>query len=256
VDTFWPEHKKVVEKEDYAHARVLSQTIKALTEDRAPISLTKWSHEFRLLRQRHGYSNERIGKVLAWLCANIKAKYTPVVRCARTFREKFTRIEARMNSPRPVEPVEPSPEALEVTGWVSHLGWPKHCKEQIPLCCEITLNNVKDLLKRLRKRLNEEKAKETNPKLIKARIAEIKRKTGKTINISRIHSEAFTYDSAIADIGTPQSFTTRWMRKVNRTLQHWGDFSGKLTSLAWNKDTKLEKVIADDLTKELYQEET
>lgn len=52
-----------------------------------------WAREFALLRKT-GISPEQIQGILDWFCRNCTKPFTPVVRCANTFRSKFDRLVA------------------------------------------------------------------------------------------------------------------------------------------------------------------
>lgn len=57
--------------------------------------LNKWDKEFSALIKQPGVNASRIEKALEWFSVseNIRWQYTPKIRCARTFREKFIDLE-------------------------------------------------------------------------------------------------------------------------------------------------------------------
>ena len=59
-------------------------------------SAAKWAHAFKKLRLGLDNDRPRIKKVLAWYVAHMGEPFVPEAFCADSFREKFVKIEARM----------------------------------------------------------------------------------------------------------------------------------------------------------------
>jgi len=57
---------------------------------------TKWPDIFRRLRQVNKVSSPRIKEVIIWYSKHIGEEYVPVVESAKSFRDKFTRLEDAM----------------------------------------------------------------------------------------------------------------------------------------------------------------
>jgi hypothetical protein len=71
----------------------------------------QWPNTFRLLRTKDGADKKRIAAVLKWYAKNIGGDYIPVAHCAKTFRQKFGKLEeaiARQNHTPVSQPVKKS----------------------------------------------------------------------------------------------------------------------------------------------------
>ena len=68
-----------------------------LTKKNMNLNITQWPNVFRLLRTKNKVSKERIRTVIKWYANNIGDTYTPVAHSAKSFREKFSRLEDAMN---------------------------------------------------------------------------------------------------------------------------------------------------------------
>ena len=68
-----------------------------LTKKNINLNITQWPNVFRLLRTKNKVSKERIRTVIKWYANNIGDTYTPVAHSAKSFREKFSRLEEAMN---------------------------------------------------------------------------------------------------------------------------------------------------------------
>jgi hypothetical protein len=64
-----------------------------LTQKNINLNTRQWPDIFRRLRTVNKIPPQRIRKVLDWYGENIGEEFVPVAHCARTFREKFSRIE-------------------------------------------------------------------------------------------------------------------------------------------------------------------
>jgi len=60
------------------------------------LNTSQWPNTFRMLRTNNKIPKARIKEVLIWYKHHIGEDYVPVAHCAKTFREKFTRIEDAM----------------------------------------------------------------------------------------------------------------------------------------------------------------
>ena len=89
----------------------------------------------------------RMGAVLDWYCEHIgENQYLPDVRSAKSFREKFGKLEAAMqkaqeaNSPEEIE--EPHPETQYILEEVEGLYWPKGSAQQLPAAIDRSAKNM------------------------------------------------------------------------------------------------------------------
>ena len=84
-------------KEYLPYAKKLARTVRKHRHvTHTDSQMTIWSNEFRRLIESHKVSTDRIEKVLTWYRSNIGGKYIPVAHAGRSFREKFSRLEAAM----------------------------------------------------------------------------------------------------------------------------------------------------------------
>lgn len=109
---------------DIQIATTLRTAVRALTGSSKRIHATKWAEHVARLRN-DGYTTERISAAVDWLVANMRGKYTPVVRSARALREKFDAIEAAML--RAGETYELTTTGAKVySRVVENAPWPRH----------------------------------------------------------------------------------------------------------------------------------
>jgi len=68
-----------------------------LTHKNMNLNISQWPNTFRLLRTTNKVSKTRIKKVMLWYANHIGGDYVPVALSAKSFRDKFIRLEDAMN---------------------------------------------------------------------------------------------------------------------------------------------------------------
>jgi hypothetical protein len=108
--------KKIKEErnKDYLqYSQKLSEIIRTNKNYKHTTSQIKsWSNDFRRLVEENDVAVERIEKALNWYEKNISGEYTPVIESGRSFRDKFTRLEAAMKK-APHKNYQPEPSIIE-----------------------------------------------------------------------------------------------------------------------------------------------
>ena len=89
-----PDGKTIIKPFDRLAATKLHNII--LSKKNIHLNTSQWPNTFRMLRTNNKIPKARIKEVLIWYKHHIGEDYVPVAHCAKTFREKFTRIEDAM----------------------------------------------------------------------------------------------------------------------------------------------------------------
>jgi hypothetical protein len=112
-------------------------------------SRRSWGQWLALLLKEYG--TERVDKVLDWYCAHVGQQYVPVSYSARSFRDKFLRIEeaaARDAAKNPSVEVSTQARAI-VTRLTAHTDWPSPAKEELPTAVQLSLDSYTAFRNRL-----------------------------------------------------------------------------------------------------------
>lgn len=135
-----PSKTKPTDKTDLALAEWLKEMVLSKSSRSPRINMTQWAKEFRLLRHHDNIPIEDIEEVLGWLEDHFSDRYTPIVRSAKSFREKWDNLIAAMersanSKPDKVKKVKPSQlddTASQIYKSLKSLTWPTNAEEQLP----------------------------------------------------------------------------------------------------------------------------
>lgn len=178
--------------------------------------LAFWADQFRQLRQSvTDYT--RIEDALDWYSTNIAKRYTPVVNCAKSFRQKFANIEAAMkrHAGNGTVPSEVSQEAKDVAKRLRRLGWVNGTDKQLEATVQSTMNGFRDF---------------------KAKVKEKVKAAGYTTSYRHL-ADFLNYVFQKIRF-TPEDFAEQWLARIHRQYGHWDDWRGDLLSQAFRPDNK------------------
>lgn len=189
------------------------QLRKALVQNGKAINGWKrssWTKEMELLRANLNDDQTRIESVLDWFCEHMSDQYTPVAASAKTFRTKFTQIEAAY-----IRWVKANPQITEteqgqfITDKLMSLQWPKITRQQLRGAVEVTLKSFKDLAHTLR-----------------------------TVEDSKL--KGFVQYVLGTQLVSTYTLVVNWFTKVFGRIVHWDKWSGQILTVAWdgNLDNK------------------
>lgn len=206
---------------DVACAEGLRSAIVLSTARKQAWSRNAWSQEFSRLRDSIPADPEgRITAVLDWytnllrLNKCIANKRIPEAYCAKSFRDKFDRIEAAMKKDQASHPeVVITPEAQTIADRLCMKAWPKGSEGDVPMVVQVSLNNLREFQTKLQ---NWTKAhwRHANP----------------LVNFSK----AYVLPE-IADVG---HFVEDWMKWVHGRIKGWDAWEGPLIRHVFHPDQK------------------
>jgi len=197
--------KKKPSEFDCQCAQTLIATIQKKTNITRKWSVKKWSQSFRLLRESDGIRESRIFNALNWLCENLRNAYTPVVRSAKDFRDKFLRIEDVAGRDGVIEVV--SDEAKGVVEKLRRKNW-EGSEGELDATVETSLQNFRAFRKAL---------------------LESKTPDGR---LTRFAGWVFT------QLPRPVIFVEEWMLQVQTDIDGWDAWSGDLQRMVFSMDSK------------------
>ena len=107
----------------------------------------KWAIEFEKLNSIDKVKKKRIKRVLLWYCNNIGGNYIPVVRSARSFREKFDRIEdaikrKHLNNEKDLSQIKVTKRAEMISERCGGLIWPDKDKNETSKLDDVELKVI------------------------------------------------------------------------------------------------------------------
>ena len=199
-------------------ARELQNIILTRYKTVVKVNHTYWANELRKLNTKDEIPMDLIKEAMEWLRANIKDKYTPQILSATSFREKFSRIAARLEGKEP-EPTKQDKEQAKRLAQSHYL--PKVGIKEIRKC--VALSNLNYMPLRTNWR---EFTKSLKKQTRKRSIAE------------------YMDDFFISD------FVYNWFVEIGNDLKGWKDWNGNLEPWIWNMDSPKIKLWAD---KEIYR---
>lgn len=153
----------------------------------------------RILRQAVDGDLDRIQKALNWYADHARDRYTPVIRCAKSFRQKFPQLEQAIIRSQGNTAVI-SDEAKTLARKLAQKGWPKGSSEQLPQAIQTTMDGYSEFSRRFK--LVYHKYKDDLPRWF-------------------IHYAA-------SKRTTPTEFAEKWFADIHRQVRSWKDWSGKL----------------------------
>jgi hypothetical protein len=165
---------------------------------------THWAREFSRLRREVG--TPRLERALNWYQSHITDQYTPVVWCARKFRERFADVEAavsrwdRDNPP----PVEVSEDARWVLKKLSRCPFPKGADAQLPAAVQHSLDTVQAVRRKA--------------KVVRDKYAEC----------YGDRRAALAKAARAVHMSLDRGFVLYWFEEVRARVDDWEQWSGKL----------------------------
>jgi hypothetical protein len=219
-----PKYDEACSAEDRGWASRLS---KLLIENRraSKANVGRWADEFRRLRPHH--APDEIDSVLTWLELNLTGKFAPRVFSAQSFRSKFDRLlDATRRSGDDLEGIEVTDDARKVSRNLGGLIWPKDEKRDELKAIQVSLNNYRDWLNRLR-------------------VAKVRRP-----------DQAGLIDCLLALGGDPLGFVETWFARLHRVAWEVEGWAGKLGRHVVKSDSpKFRKIVNGWLQEYLGQGE-
>jgi hypothetical protein len=182
---------------------------------------------FRMLRKDLGDDRNRIERVLDFYCVQIGRPFVPDVQNAKTFRRKWTQLEAAYQRYLKNNPdVQITDEAHSVVKhYLFGLNWPKGSATKLLPAVQVMLDRYRDFRAKLRA------YKETRPEWIKV---------GKNTvqNAPKHHALAHFLSKALSSV---DFFVGRWFADLYQRVVNWPKWHGNLMSDVWNGDPKDQK---------------
>ena len=117
-DSSQPEEKTKPKKQPSDFDKNASEQLRKIVEETTGIKNERqsksWPNNFRLLREIDKIEEAKIQEILNWyqIVSPLKEKYTPVVRCGKTFREKFQKLNDALerwtrDNPKQIKKIKP-----------------------------------------------------------------------------------------------------------------------------------------------------
>lgn len=117
-DSSQPEEKPKPKKQPSDFDKSASEQLRKIVEETTGIKNERqsksWPNNFRLLREIDKIEETKIQEILNWyqIVSPLKEKYTPVVRCGKTFREKFQKLNDALerwtrDNPKQIKKIKP-----------------------------------------------------------------------------------------------------------------------------------------------------
>lgn len=188
----------------------LRKTVVAKTKANGRWKHSKWADEFRMLRETVNNDRIRVDNALEWYLDHIGDKYVPVALCARTFRDKFFKIESQMekDTATTMATVTVSPEAQAIADRLTGQSlWPKVSKQEVAKGTQLTLDRTRALITQL------SRVRDANP--------------GSEIAGFINHIRGMQYV-------TPNNLTHKLMLLVYHSIKNWQAWSGDLFRQLWD----------------------
>lgn len=196
-------------QEDLDRAQMLRKAVIEKTGIIRPWKKSNWAREFRKLSDQLG-NEHRLLQTLVFYCEHMTdSEFYPVARCGKSFRKKFEGIE---NARKKYEKDNPPPVELDKTGKLlltnlKHLNWPKGSKTKLPRFIHTTLTNYQNFLVKV-KRLRETGVKD------------------RMLSKFLLHLKGA--------LPSDYTFVETWARQVQKDVENWESWSGRLLSLAFD----------------------
>lgn len=204
----------------YARADRLRSAVVARTGYAAPFSRTSWAKEFDLLARALN-DDARLDAALAWLCAHMADRYTPVIHSAAAMRKKFSNLEAAMSRSEPTKGAAPNPEHAKLITELQTQAWPKEADAEVPAFVVRSAANIDRFFAALEK--------------MAPRAADYIRRQK----------------------GGARELLTAYCHELRERLRSWEEWSGSLTSQAWSplrREAGLRAVLSECLSESQISE--
>lgn len=177
-------------------------------------SLTRWANEFRITINYHG--EDLVVHVLDHLIKNLKSERIPMIRSGRSFKDKFENLALHMKitNERITKPeliVSPKHKRLIESLQTKH--WPKGTSKSLSFVVVSSYESYRVWLEQLQEFIETKQGTVSSPIMRFAR-----------------HLQA--------NLPEPSFFVEQWFLQVNRQLENWDDWSGRLESFAFKPNSK------------------
>jgi DNA-binding MarR family transcriptional regulator len=219
ASTFFAEFDKVELNETESRlyrelASKLHQGLKLNGLTPKKFSLTRWANEFRITINYHG--EDLVVRVLDHLIKNLKSERIPMIRSGRSFKDKFENLALHMKitNERITKPeliISPKYKRLIETLQTKH--WPKGTSKSLPFAVVSSYESYRNWLERIQEFIETKQGKVSSP-----------------IMRFACHLQA--------NLPQPSFFVEQWFLQVNRQLENWTDWSGRLESFIFKPDSK------------------
>jgi hypothetical protein len=193
---------------DTNNAKKLEDGLRSRNKLMRQVSRQAWADEFRKMRELDGIHDSEVETVLNWYAANIGKQYVPQAYSAKAFRERWPAIVEAKG--RDKTTIVASDVATDIATKLTKTPWPKGTGPQVIAAVQMSLDAFDDFAKRRR----ELAARTDNAKL--------KRWLVKLDEL----------------MGTRRSFVVVWMEQVRKRVERWPNWSGHLTSLAFDPQSE------------------
>jgi hypothetical protein len=223
-------------------ATYLRKSVVAKTNTNGKWKHSKWANEFRMLRESVNDNRVRVDNVLEWYAEHIgSGPFVPVAHCAKTFRDKFLKIEAQMEKDYAKSPTDVvvSSEATDLTKRLKFLRWPKTSGQNLDKAVQVTLSSFRSFRQKLAIYVK------NNAELIQAG-GSYQRAPGK-VQLAHIVARSFNY---------PVMWVEKWFTAVHARIAKWDNWSDDIMREAWHgdlKDVRFANSITADLVAQGYQ---
>jgi hypothetical protein len=217
---FFPElEPKSIDTTDFDTncARVLAEAITGNNKQMARFSIKSWSKQFTILRQTA--TEEDILQVLQWFKSNIKDQWTPKAYSAKSFRQKFDRIEEAMNRNKSQDtPI--SDVARSIYKRLGDLSWKGITGDQVLTTVQISLTNYQEFL----------------AKLQSWEVSCTFMKRAEFVQVQSIFR--FTANFLNSNLSTDTQFVEKWIRDIHKMVTSFDTWNGDITKQAFTVSNK------------------
>jgi len=200
-------------KFDVDCATKLKETLQSKNLVTRPVSIKKWSNEFRILRKTN--KKAIIKSVLKWYCDKARQKYVSVALSAGSFRRKFDNLkhqsENQFTSSSPKEHKEYDTITKALYDELKHLHWPKGTKTQL-------LDAIQDSV--------------LEYDLFWKALLTVTKRADVPTGVLRLAKELK------GSIPSQKTFVRTWFETINKSVENWEGWSGNLRSMALKRDHK------------------
>lgn len=182
-------------------------------------SVKTWAHQFYLLRKEaEPIEPGRVQRVLDWYCANLKEEYIPQGWCGKTFRAKFSQIEAAMfrRHDRDLDVPVVSDDAKSIVQRLLYVQWPKGADAKLPGAVQKSLDNLlsfREVVKRLCGTYD---------------------RSSQTPTHGMTPQQTYTYHVYVDLCRDYDNTIERHFKTIWKQVHKWEEWSGNMASRVWN----------------------
>ena len=134
MSTFFVKEEKDLEFYVWQATR-LANVIRSHFGTSRPINIKHWAKDIKAL---HSHPDV-VERVMSWYIDNVGKPFVPIVRSAKSFKEKFEALEAAMERSNPT--LEISTDVVDIQRRLGDLSWPTMTKDNELQLIQATRNN-------------------------------------------------------------------------------------------------------------------